>query len=42
MTLRQLLRRRAAGSNYGFFLGFSTALMLLLTIDIRRRSGFKC
>lgn len=34
MTLRQLARRRAAGGGYKFFLAFSTALMLLLTIDI--------
>jgi hypothetical protein len=34
VTLRQLLRRRASGNNFLFFSAFSTALVLLLTIDI--------
>lgn len=34
MTVRQLMRRRASGASYRFFLMFSTALVLLLTMDI--------
>ncbi len=34
MTVRQLLYRRTTRASYKFFLAYSTALILLLTIDI--------
>ena len=34
MTLRHLIRRARIGDSWKFFFGYSTALVLLLTIDI--------